>query len=110
MKFSEFKQIKWVRFISNKYVLILALFIIWMLFFDTNSFLIHNELNNDIEALEDNKEFYKEEIKNDKVFIEKMKDSNEIERYAREKYFLKKEKEDIFIIEHEDSLIKRKER
>ena len=91
-------------------MLILALFIIWMLFFDTNSFLIHNELNNDIEALEDNKEFYKEEIKNDKVFIEKMKDSNEIERYAREKYFLKKEKEDIFIIEHEDSLIKRKER
>lgn len=110
MKFSEFKQKKWVRFISNKYVLILALFIIWMLFFDTNSFLIHNELNNDIEALEDNKEFYKEEIKNDKVFIEKMKDSNEIERYAREKYFLKKEKEDIFIIEHEDSLKKRKER
>jgi len=104
VKFSEFKQKKWVRFISNKYVLILALFLIWMLFFDTNSFLIHNELNSDIEALEENKEFYKKEIENDKVFIEKMKDSNEIERYAREKYFLKKEKEDIFIIEHEDSL------
>lgn len=108
MKFSEFKQKKWVRFISNKYVLILALFVIWMLFFDTNSFLIHNELNNDIEALEDNKEFYREEIKNDKVFIEKMKDSNEIERYARERYFLKKDNEDIFIIEHEDSIKNKK--
>ena len=79
-----------------------------MLFFDTNSILIHDELNHDIRALEDNKEFYREEIKNDKIFIEKMQDSNEVERFAREKYYLKKEKEDIFIIEHEDSIHKKK--
>ena len=109
MKFSEFKQKKWVRFISNKYVLILVLFLVWMLFFDTNSILIHEELNDDIEALENNMEFYKEEIKKDKIFIEKMKDSNEIEKFAREKYFLKKENEDIFIIEHQDSLKNSKE-
>jgi cell division protein DivIC len=109
VKFSEFKQKKWVRFIGNKYVLILALFLVWMLFFDTNSILIHEELNDDIEALENNMEFYKEEIKKDKIFIEKMKDSNEIEKFAREKYFLKKENEDIFIIEHQDSLKNSKE-
>jgi cell division protein FtsB len=80
-----------------------------MLFFDTNSILIHEELNDDIEALENNMEFYKEEIKKDKIFIEKMKDSNEIEKFAREKYFLKKENEDIFIIEHQDSLKNSKE-
>lgn len=91
-------------------MLILTLFIVWMLFFDTNSFLIHNELNHDINALEANKEFYKDEISNDQVFIEKMQDSNEIEKFAREKYFLKKEKEDIFIIEHEDSLKKNKKK
>ena len=79
-----------------------------MFFFDTNSFFIHNELNNDVNALEDNKEFYREEIKKDKVFIEKMKDSNEVEKFAREEYFLKKENEEIFIIEHQDS-IKNKE-
>ena len=62
------------------------------------------ELNDDIEALENNMEFYEGEIKKDKTFIEKMKDSNEIEKFAREKYFLKKENEDIFIIEHQDSL------
>jgi cell division protein FtsB len=91
-------------------MLILVLFIVWMLFFDTNSFLIHNELNHDINALEANKEFYKDEITKDQVFIEKMQDSNEVEKFAREKYFLKKEKEDIFIIEHEDSLIKNKKK
>jgi len=77
-----------------------------MIFFDTNSFFIHDELNKDIKALEENREFYEHEIKNDKSFIEKMKDSNEMEKYAREKYYLKKENEEIFIIEHEDSLKK----
>ncbi len=104
MKFSEIKQKKWIRIISNKYLLILILFLIWMFFFDTNSFFIHNELNHDVNALEDNKEFYKEEIKKDKVFIEKMKDSDEVEKFAREEYFLKKENEEIFIIEHQDSI------
>lgn len=104
MKFSEIKQKKWFKILSNTYVLILILFLVWMFFFDTNSILIHKELNDDIKALEDNKEFYEEEIKKDNLFIDKMKDSNEIEKYAREKYYLKRENEDIFIIEHEDSL------
>lgn len=75
-----------------------------MFFFDTNSFFIHSELNDEVNALEENKKFYIEEIKQDKVFIEKMKDSNEIEKFAREEYFLKKENEEIFIIEHQDSI------
>ena len=85
-------------------MLILVLFLVWMVFFDTNSYFIHKELNDDVNALEETKEFYNEEIKKDKAFIEKMKDSDEVEKYAREKYYLKKENEDIYIIEHEDSL------
>ncbi|MEZ4875305.1 MAG: septum formation initiator family protein [Flavobacteriaceae bacterium] len=104
MKFSQLKKHKWILFIANKYVLILLLFLIWMVFFDTNSYFIHKELNDDIESLEESKEFYETEIKKDKGFIEKMKDSNEMEKYAREKYYLKKENEDIYIIQHEDSL------
>ena len=104
MKFSELKQQKWFRYVSSIYIVILILFLVWMLFFDTNSWFIHQELNDDIDALEDNKNFYIEEIKKDNTFIEKMKDSLEQEKFAREKYYLKKENEDIFIIEHEDSL------
>jgi len=48
--------------------------------------------------------FYKKEIKKDRTFIDKMKDSSEMERFAREKYYLKKENEDIYIIEHQDSV------
>ena len=93
-----------MKIFSNKYLLIVLLFSIWMFFFDTNSYFIHNELNNSIESLENNKEIYKDEIEVDKIFINKMKDSNEVEKYAREKYYLKKENEDIYIIEHQDSL------
>ena len=108
MKLVDIKRNKWFRFFSNKFVIIAVLFLVWMFFFDTNSFFIHNELDTDIEALENNKEFYQEEIDNDKAFIQKMKDSNEVEKFAREKYYLKKENEDIFIIEHEDSLKNKK--
>ena len=104
MKFSEFKNKKWVKLVSNKYLLIIILIVVWMVVFDTNSFFIHNELNNEIDNLKDNKEFYKDEIDHDKTFIEKMKDSNEQEKFAREKYYMKKDNEDIFIIEHQDSL------
>ncbi|MFC7358269.1 septum formation initiator family protein [Jejudonia soesokkakensis] len=104
MKLKELKNKKWVKWVANTYVIILICFLVWMLFFDTNSFLIHKELNEDINALEQNKEFYKGEIEKDKKFLEKMKDSTEMEKFAREKYFLKKENEDIYIIENEDSL------
>lgn len=102
--FSKIKNNKWVRIISNKYLIITVLFIFWMLFFDTNSFLIHQELNNEIKKLEKNKEEYLEEIMNDKLFIEKMKDSSEIEKFAREQYYLKRKNEEIYLIEHEDSV------
>lgn len=66
--------------------------------------MIHKELNDDIKKLEENKKAYLEEIINDKIFIDKMKDSAEIEKFAREQYYLKKENEEIYLIEHEDSV------
>lgn len=88
-------------------MLIIVIFIVWMIFWDTNSYLIHRELNKEIEGLKDNTEYYQNEINKDKSFIQKMEDSNEMERFAREKYYLKKENEDIYIIEHEDSIAKK---
>lgn len=87
-------------------MLIVILFIVWMLFFDTNSYLIHRELDKEIDGLQENSTFYQEQIDNDKSFIEKMDDSEEMEKFAREKYYLKRENEDIYIIEHEDSIKK----
>lgn|SRR5210317_1143254 len=98
------KKRKWFGRLGTTYGIIILLFVIWMVFFDTNSFFIHKELNDDIKALEENKEFYEKEIKEDNSFIQKMQDSNEVEKFAREKYYLKKENEEIFIIESNDSV------
>lgn len=104
MKFKELKEKWWFRFLSNKYVLLLLLFAIWMFFFDSNSWFIHNELNNEISDLEDKKEYYQAEIDKDKKTIEILSDSVEIEKFAREEYYMKRENEEIYIIEFEDSI------
>lgn len=70
-----------------------------MLFFDENSYLIHRKFNNEIEDLESTISFYQDKIAKDKETIKKLQDSLELERFAREKYLMKKENEDIYIIE-----------
>ena len=85
-----------------KYVIITVAFIIWMTFLDTNSFQIHNELNDEIDMLEKKKQALIEETKKDKELIDKLKDIDSLEHFARENYNLKKENEEIFIIEYEE--------
>jgi len=82
-----------------KYLIISIAFLIWMTFLDTNSLLIHAELNREIKKLKNKKDALDEEILKDKSLIEKLGNIDSLEHYAREKYNLKKEDEDIFIIE-----------
>ncbi len=79
---------------------------IWMLFLDTNSWFIHKELDQEIQELEDNKEYYLKEITKDQKDIKKLKNDNELEKFARENYFMKREDEEIYIIEYQDSIPK----
>lgn len=89
---------------TNMYVMVLTAFLIWMIFFDTNSLLIHNELQKEIEKLEKTKDFLKKEIAKDKEIINTLNSKDELEKFAREEYYLKKENEEIYLIEYEDSL------
>lgn len=84
---------------KNIYFIIIVSFLIWMLFFDSNSYLVHRELNKNILKLEKQKDFYKEGIKEDTKELNKIKTDSGLEEYAREKLFMKKEDEEIFIIE-----------
>ncbi|WP_417953275.1 FtsB family cell division protein [Flagellimonas spongiicola] len=88
----------------NIYVLVLTAFAVWMLFFDANSFLIHQELNQEIKKLEKQKEFLQGEIDKDKIILDKLSNKEELEKFAREKYYMRKANEEIFLIEYEDSL------
>jgi cell division protein FtsB len=75
-----------------------------MVLFDANSWLIHSDLNDDIETLNSKIEFYKDEIDKDKKEIKTLNSTDGIEKYAREHYKMKKENEVVYIIEDVDSL------
>ena len=103
MGWKELKEKKWFKIFTNTYILVLTIFVIWMAFFDTNSLLIHRELHQEINKLEQQKEFLQQEIEKDKELLNELKDPKALEKYAREKYYMKKENEEVFLIEYEDS-------
>lgn len=92
------------KFFTNIYILISTIFIIWMFFFDANVQL-NREFDKEIKDLNNTIDFYKREINRDKKIIEELQDSLQLEKFAREKYLMKKKNEDIYIIEF-DSLKK----
>ena len=99
MTFKEFRQNKVVRFLSNRYILILLLFLVWMLFFDENSYLNHRELNRERSKIKNTIEFYDDGSENDKKLIKNLQDPDSLEKFAREEYKMKRKDEDIFIID-----------
>jgi cell division protein DivIC len=103
---SKYKRL--LKPFKNVFFLILIVFSIWMLFFDSNSWFIHNELNNDIEKLEEEKAYYQNEIKKDHKEIKKLSTEEGLEKFGREKYNMKKGGEEIYLIEYEDSIAKQK--
>lgn len=78
-------------------------FLSWILFFDTYSYLEHRNIDKEIDKLQEQKEYFQGEIQRDKKAIKGLKSGDATEKYAREKYYMKRENEDIFIIEF-DSL------
>ena len=109
MGLKDIRNKKWFGILTNIYVLVLTVFVIWMVFFDTNSLLIHMELRNEIKKLEKQQEFLREEIAKDKKTIKRLSDPKELEKFAREQYYLKKKNEEIYLIEYEDSLKNKKD-
>ena len=72
-----------------------------MIFFDSNSLIIHNELNNDINELDVQKSNYEKEIAKDNIELQLIQTDSGLEKYAREKLFMKKDNEEIFLIEYD---------
>ena len=104
---NPYKDKSWFKFLSNKYVWVLLFFCTWMIFLDNYSYFDHRILDQQIEDLEDNAAYYKEEIKKDQENIKQLKNPEQIEKYAREKYYMRKDSEDIYIIEFEGDTIEK---
>lgn len=86
----------------NFYVVTTAIFFVWMLALDSNNLIARYQLGSKLSSLEDEKEYYEEKIKEvQKDHDELFGDKESIEKFAREKYLMKKESEDIFVIVEE---------
>jgi hypothetical protein len=70
-----------------------------MIFFDNSSVLNRMKYKEKLNTLKQEKRVYLDEIKNDSVLTEKLlSDTLEMERFARENYLMKKDKEDVFLV------------
>ncbi|PIF06720.1 MAG: septum formation initiator [Draconibacterium sp.] len=85
---------------GNKYLVFTILFLAWIIFFDEYSIVSHNKNKKRLKGLIEQKEFYKKQIISDK---QKLKDLNSgpenLERFAREQYYMSKPDEEVFIVE-----------
>lgn len=90
---------KYFRFLKNKYVLTTIIFFFWLLLFDQNNLLERRKLNREYKQLLQEQEYYQQKIKEDRKRINELKTNDEnLEKFAREQYLMKRDNEDIFII------------
>lgn len=90
------------KFVKNFYFLFFLGFLAWMLFLDSNDFVSQVKLAQKKASLEEEKDYYEEKIEEVKQEREElMSDPALLEKFAREKYFMKKESEDLYVIVEE---------
>ncbi len=91
---------KLTSIITNKYFLAGVFFVVWMLFFDQRDFFQQRERNAELKKLEAKKQYYLDEInKTQQELNDIQSNPAALEKFARERYLMKKDGEDIFIIE-----------
>ncbi len=88
-----------LRVIKNKYFIASAFFILWMLFFDPKDWGLISARINKLKELQRSEKHLSEQINETKKELNLLKTSAQtIEKYAREKYYMKKDNEDLFIV------------
>ena len=91
---------KFASIITNKYLLATAFFVVWMLFFDQRDFFQQKERRAELAKLDAKKRYYVQEIeKTQKELADLQNNPAALEKFAREHYLMKKDGEDIYIIE-----------
>ncbi len=98
---------KILNILKNRYVLVALFMITWLGFFDRYNFIKRWQDNRDMRRVEQESEYYKKqiaEIRKKSAEFDRNKES--MERFARERYYMKKDKEDVYIIEDEKPQIK----
>lgn len=84
---------------KNKYFLITMAFVVWMIFFDKNDLFSQYQYHQQVSKLKTERDFYqKETAKVRKDLDELTSDPQKLEKFARERYLMRKDNEDVFVI------------
>ena len=90
------------KFIRNKYLLTIVGLAIWVAFFDKNDLRTQYEFRKDVKQLEEERNYYAKEISGITSLIKELNSNPKtLEKFAREKYLMKRDNEDIFVIVEE---------
>lgn len=91
---------KLLRILGNKFVITTAIFLVWMLFFDQNDWFTQREKKKELQDTKDNIEYLNKEIAGmEKDYNALVSDPKKLEQYAREHYRMKRDNEDLYVIE-----------
>ena len=87
------------RFVRNKYVFTTLIFALWVTFFDSNSLLERAAVTHKISRLEREVKYYESMVMENMQRLHELKtDNDNLEKFAREHYLMKRDNEDIFIV------------
>ena len=90
---------KTLTIILNKYLLTVVGLMVWLCFFDRNDVFTQMELRQQVNKLAAERDYYVEAITNNKNEIKELEtDIKSLEKFAREKYLMKKDNEEVFVI------------
>ena len=85
--------------LKNKYVITILVFGIWMLFFDQNNLVDRMRMSAEIRQMEADREYYIDQIEKDSTRLHELTtDKDNLEKYAREQFLMKKKNEDVFVV------------
>ena len=88
-----------LKILKNKYFLVIIGIIVWLLYFDKNDVFTQFDLVSKCNKLNAEKEYYIAEIENNKKEILELQTNKEsLETFAREKYLMKRDNEDVFVL------------
>lgn len=91
------------KILRNKYFIVTAIFVVWITFFDENNLVDHFKERKQLSDLKEQVEIYKKRIAADKQrLMELQMGKKELEKFAREQYFMSEPDEDVFIFVPEE--------
>ena len=100
-------MLKFRRFFTNKYLITGIAFALWMLFFDRNDITLQLKRVRELNKLQESEKVMDRQITDTKQELSLLKtDPETLEKYARERYMMKKDNEDLFIITSDSSSIR----